>query len=159
MNWKSLIENIDPKTADEDKLNGLKVMLTLPAFTNMHELIKSKIAEIEGPTANPTAPISAFTLEPAKFYQTENGSIIFTTNGHEGCGDTKMWEVIVITGGYTDPDLDSDLCSMLYGSFKPGNIYFLDGMGRAVAAVDELHYPMHVIKELPKHKAIDSANR
>jgi hypothetical protein len=154
VNWYNTIAALEPKCITEDQLNGLKLMLDQDVFKDLHALITEKLKEVQ--TVEDTVA-SAFALASGKFYITNNGSIVFSTNGHDGTGDVKTWEMVVIHGGHLDPELETDYAKQIFGNTVMGSVYFADCLGRAAVGLDELQHPMHIIKELPKNKALDIA--
>lgn len=154
MDWKHLITSLEPSFVSDDQIDGLKLMLQQESFKEVHSDIEAKLKEIEQLKNKGKELQSSFSLETGKFYLTENNSIVFTCKQSDEIS-LEYLEVVVLQGGFKDPDSNSDLFDMLYGSFKVGHIYYVNNVGKAVAAVDEPHYPMHIMKQITRNKAFD----
>lgn len=152
-----IIESMRVAELSEDMVDGLRNMLNVKEFKEIHELINSKLKEYDAFIHNQEHTIiGSFSIIPAEFYQTNNGSIVFSTNKIERPQEGgTVFEMVVLHGGYVDVDLDNDMARLMFGSFKVGDHYVVNAVGKSHAALLFDTYPMHVVKMLRKDRALD----
>lgn len=152
-----IIESMRVAELSEDMVEGLRQMLNVNEFQDIHALINKKLKEYEAFINHmDQTVVGSFSIIPAEFYQTNNGSIVFSTNKIERPQEGgTVFEMIVLHGGYVDPDLNNDMAKMMFGSFKVGDHYVVNSVGKSHAALLSDTYPMHIVKMLRKDKAID----
>lgn len=144
---KEMLQSITPNKVDEDQINGLRIMLEHDTFKEYHSLIKQKLEEIENKKKEgEEIVVGSFNLESGKFYITINNSIVYCLG--LALEDTTIYRLVVIEGGYKDPELPGNLAYQMFGDMRKFGCYASDNMGRCIASLDNLKYPMHIVRQV-----------
>lgn len=144
---KEMLKSITPNKVDADQISGLRIMLEHDTFKEYHALIQQKLEEIESKKKEGIEiVVGAFKLEAGKFYITVNNSIVYCLG--LVLEDTNIHRLVVIEGGYQDPELPGNLALQMFGDMRRFGCYASDDMGRSVAALDNPKYPMHIIRQI-----------
>ncbi len=140
-----MLKTLSPTKIDEDQINGLKIMLQHDSFKEFHPAIQEKLDEIEKiKKEEKDVVVGAFKMEAGKFYKTLNSSIVYCVG--EASDERKIMRLVVIEGGYTDPDIPTNTLTLqIFGDMRRNGCYASDDMGRCLAAADTPKYPMHVV--------------
>ena len=143
-----MLKTLSPTKIDEDQINGLKIMLQHESFKEFHPAIQQKLDEIEKiKKAEKEVIVGAFKMEAGKFYKTLNNSIVYCIG--DAADERKIMRLVVIEGGYTDPDIPNNgLTLQIFGDMRHNGCYASDDLGRCLAAADTPKYPMHVVTKL-----------
>lgn len=142
-----MLKNMNPNRIDEDQIKGLKIMLEHDSFKEFHPLILEKLAEINKLKKDEKeVVVGAFKMNAGTFYKTLNGSIVFCLG--QTMDEIHIMRLVVIEGGYADPDLPGNLALQIFGDMRRYGCYAADEMGRCMAAIDTLNYPMHVVSQV-----------
>jgi hypothetical protein len=144
---KEMLKSITPNKVDDDQISGLKIMLEHETFKEYHPLIQQKLDEIEAKKKEGVEiVVGAFKLEAGKFYITINNSIVYCLG--LAMEDSTIHRLVVIEGGFKDPDLPGNLALQMFGDMRRFGCYASDELGRSVAALDNPKYAMHIIRQV-----------
>ena len=144
---KEMLKSITPNKVDADQISGLKIMLEHDTFKEYHDLINQKLAEIEAKKkSSAEIVVGSFKLEAGKFYITVNNSIVYCLG--LAMEDSAIHRLVVIEGGFKDPELPGNLALQMFGDMRRFGCYASDDMGRCVSSPDNAFYPMHIIRQV-----------
>jgi hypothetical protein len=149
--YAQMIQNLDPKHIDEDTLSGMKMMLDLDSFSDIHDLVKSKIQEVEDHKKQETQGfVGGFAMAVGKYYRTVNSSLVHCYEECLNDDGMKLFKMIILSGGFDTKEPQSFLSALSGSNFKVYSGYFVNEMGQNVMPKykSDPKFAMHIVKEI-----------
>lgn len=147
--YAQMFQNLKPSHVDEDTLNGMRMILDLESFADIHDLVKAKLKEIED-YKKQDSPIGGFTMAVGKYYRTVNNSVVHCYEEIINDDGLKFYKIMILSGGWEDPSQHPITAALSGNSFKVYGGYIVNDMGLQINSKNKANaiFPMHIVKEI-----------
>lgn len=147
--YAQMIQNMEPNHVDDDTLNGMRMILELESFSDIHDLVKSKLQEIEDYKKQDTT-IGGFSLAVGKYYRTVNNSIVHCYEEFINDDGIKFYKMFILSGGHATTEPQTFMSALSGTTFKVYSGYIVNDMGQNVIGKNKADpkFPMHIVKEI-----------